>query len=288
MRTQLDPARHVFSFQTQSMYDSSVPGIPHYLYTDHTHLSNLSSAHFDRRNLRSASWRALERSLYHNVTCAFTRSSNVKADLDRLYDLPPSQSLCVFAGTNVAPQAGFAPKNDSYRNRNILFVGHDWERKGGPELATAFAQVIKAIPDARLTIVGATPKLALPNCTVLGRVPIDQVSRLYSEASIFCLPTRLEPFGIAFLEAMAHRLPIIGTRVGAVPDMVVDGVTGLLVDPGDAAQITRALATLLNDPSRCARFGQAGYSHLVNHYTWEAVGMRVRERIMRDLAGKLP
>jgi hypothetical protein len=101
MRDELDARRHIFSFQTQSMYDTSVPGIPHYLYTDHTHLSNLSSDYFDPKLLRSPAWRALEKRTYHHATCVFTRSSNVTQDLRRLYELPASQALCVYAGTNV-------------------------------------------------------------------------------------------------------------------------------------------------------------------------------------------
>jgi glycosyltransferase involved in cell wall biosynthesis len=278
----LDPARHAFSFQTQSMFDTSVPGVPHYIYTDHTHLSNLSSEYFDQNMLRSEAWRLLERAAYHNCSCVFTRSTDVTRDLIELYDMPASKTQCVRAGANVKP-AAIAAGTANAAGRRILFVGLEWERKGGPILAKAFVEVLRAVPDAQLTIVGANPKLKLPNCEVLGPLPIDRLSENYSRASIFCLPTRLEPFGIAFLEAMAHKLPVIGTRIGAIPDMVLDGETGILVKPDNPQQLAEALITLLRDPARCSQLGKAGYEHLSKRYTWNSVGAGIRGRILRDL-----
>jgi glycosyltransferase involved in cell wall biosynthesis len=284
MRDELDPDRYAFSFQIQSLYDTSVPGIPNYIYTDHTHLSNLASDYFDRALLRSEAWRDMERATYHNATCVFTRSHNINRDLMERYGVPATQILCVYAGANADVHRASTSRDRADGNRRVLFVGQDWERKGGPVLAQAFAEVLQSVPDAHLTIVGAQPELSLANCEVLGLVPLERVSQCYSESSIFCLPTLLEPFGIAVLEAMAHRLPVVTTRVGAMPEMVLDGATGLLVDPGNAGQLAQALLELLNAPNRCRVFGEAGFQHLRGRYTWEAVGARIRERIMRDLS----
>ena len=281
MRGVIDPARHVFSFQTQSLYDTCVPGVPHYLYTDHTHLSNLESLYFDRRLLRSPRWLALERTIYENAQRVFTRSHNVSADLVKHYGIPPDKIVCVYAGANVKVPADFAPANEGYGNRRILFVGSDWERKGGPVLIEAFRQVVRVLPDAHLTIVGAKPELNVPGCTVLGHVPLGELSALYARSSVFCMPTRLEPFGIAFLEAMLHRLPVVATTEGALPDMVQEGVTGRLVTPGDASQLAAALIDVLGDAERCRRLGEAGYALASERYTWKAVGRRMRAEILR-------
>jgi len=280
MREVIDPARHVFSFQTQSMYDTSVPGVPHFLYTDHTHLSNLSSPYFDRRRLRSQKWIDLERTIYHNASRVFTRSSDITADVVNHYGVTPDHVACVRSGSNIHIPADFQPANDNYANKRILFVGSEWERKGGPELEQAFREVLKVHPDAHLTIAGVSPRLDLPNCTVLGKVPLQELTRHYAEASIFCLPTRLEPFGIVFIEAMLHRLPIVATRTGAVPDMVKQNETGLLVEPGDAKGLGRALIELVGDPARCRRYAETGYRHAREGYTWERVGQRMRENIL--------
>jgi glycosyltransferase involved in cell wall biosynthesis len=275
----IDRQKHVFSFQTQSLYDTAVPGVPHFIYTDHTHLSNLHSAYFDPKSLRPPAWRALERELYHRTACVFTRSTDVTRDLVQQYGLPAAKTLCVYAGSNVKVSPSFEPRNDNYSNRHIIFVGGDWVRKGGPELARAFEKVLHVYPDAHLTIVGAQPDLHLPNCTVLGPTPLEQLSEHYARASVFCLPTKLEPFGIAFLEAMMHRLPIIGTRLGAVPDMVQPGVTGELVSPSDVEGLARALIALIGDPARCQLYGAAAYKRATEVYTWPRVGARIRERI---------
>jgi glycosyltransferase involved in cell wall biosynthesis len=279
MPSLIDPARHVFSFQTQSLYDTSVRGVPHFVYTDHTHLSNLASSFFDRRNLRSQRWLALERTIYENATRVFTRSRNVSADLVKHYAIAPEKVRCVYAGANVPAAEGLRLANDAYGNRRILFVGGDWERKGGPVLAQAFAEVLKVLPDAQLTIAGARPQLNLPNCTELGHVPVAEMSAHFARASVFCLPTLLEPFGISVLEAMTHRLPVVATDGGALPDMVSDGVTGRLVAAGDARQLADALIELLGQPARCREFGEAGYRLVQERYTWRGVGERVRAEI---------
>src|SRR5579862_4770543 len=139
MREELDPDRYAFSFQIQSLYDTSVPGLPHYIYTDHTHLSNLSSSYFSRELLRSAAWRNIEKDAYHNATCVFTRSNNIRDDLIRHYGLPAAQSLCVYAGANSDLNYASIPRKDF--SRRVLFVGLDWERKGGPTLIEAFSEV---------------------------------------------------------------------------------------------------------------------------------------------------
>jgi len=280
MRKLIVPGRHAFSFQMQSLYDTSVPGVPHFVYTDHTHLSNLHYPDFDRRQLRSRGWLRLERSLYHNATTVFTRSTDVAADLNRFYDVPPDKVECVWAGSNVAIDAQARQQNDDYSNQRILFVGIDWERKGGPELIAAFREVLRSHPRAQLVIAGAAVTPDVPNCTVLGRISAAELARHYQQASIFCLPTKREPFGIAFVEALQHRLPIVATRVGAVPDMVSEDVNGYLVAPGEIAPLTERLNRLLADPQLCRTMGERSYEQARDRYDWRRVGARIRAKIL--------
>lgn len=285
MRHFIDPQRHVFSFQMQSLYDTSVAGVPHFVYTDHTHLSNLAYPDFDRRSLRSPEWVALERRLYERAATVFTRSTNVARDLTTRYGIPADRVACVYAGSNV-DVAWSGPSDDSgYASRRILFVGFDWMRKGGPDLLRAFRSVLQVHPDAELVIAGAAPPVDVPRCTVLGPLPPEELSRHYARASVFCLPTRREPFGIAFIEAMAHRLPIVATRVGAVPDMVEEGLNGHLVEPGDVPGLAQALIGLMGDPARCALYGRRGYERAMDRFTWPRTGERIRARVMSVLAG---
>src|SRR5262249_45150753 len=146
MRGLIKPGRHTFSFQMQSLYDTSVPGVPHFIYTDHTHLSNLHYPDFDRRTLRPQKWLALQRTIYENATTVFTRSSDVAADLTRFYNIPESKIECVYAGGNVDVAHYGPPDNAGYSNQRIFFVGIDWQRKGGPELVEAFKEVLQHFP----------------------------------------------------------------------------------------------------------------------------------------------
>jgi len=283
MQQLIRPERHLFSFQMQSLYNTSVPGVPYFVYTDHTHLSNLNYPDFDRQELRSQEWIELERSIYECATVVFTRSTDVQADLIKYYGIAAEKIECVYAGSNVDVKNAGEPNNNGYSNKRILFVGVDWLRKGGAELAAAFRTVLESHPDAHLTIAGSDTALDVPNCTVLGQVSASELSRYYTEASIFCLPTKREPFGIAFVEAMMHRLPIVGTRVGAVPDMVEDGVNGFLVEPGHSDTLAQALCTLLDSPDKCRQFGQRSYEKAVARYTWAGTGQRIRTRILKEL-----
>jgi glycosyltransferase involved in cell wall biosynthesis len=161
---------------------------------------------------------------------------------------------------------------DNYRNQRILFVGVDWERKGGPELAAAFKIVQQRHPNARLTIVGCSPQLELRNCEIVGRVPIEQMKNYYAQASVFCMPTRLEPFGIVFVESLLNKIPIVATNLGALPDIVENGKSGYLVEPNNAAELARALGELLSNAEKCSRFGEYGYRAVLERYSWDATG----------------
>jgi glycosyltransferase involved in cell wall biosynthesis len=164
-------------------------------------------------------------------------------------------------------------------------VGYDWTRKGGPDLVEAFQLVLESVPNARLTVVGAQPDLRIPNCEVIGPGRSDDLDQYYQRASVFCMPTYREPFGIAFIEAMAARLPIVATRVGAIPDFVEEGRNGWLVEPGDIPGIADALISLLKNPGMAAEFGEHSYRIVQQRYTWDTVGKRLQECICGALNG---
>lgn len=267
-----------FTFSTQSLFDAHLPGIPHFIYTDHTHLANLRSPTFDRAFLATEKWIALEREVYQRASRVFVMGENTRVSLVEQYGCAPDRIRCVYAGSHIDPTP-VPLDNDGYRNRTILFVGIDWERKGGPELIAAFQQLLARLPDARLRIVGAAPKITHPQIEVLGRVPLDRVKQLLTQASVLCLPSRFEPFGIAILEAFAVKVPAVVTRIGALEYLVQDGHTGRVVPPGDISALATALAELLSDPEKCRRYGETGHAFAREHFTWAAVGKKLRAEI---------
>jgi len=277
---QLESEDYAFSFQLQSLFDASAEHLPHFIYTDHTHLANLSYPGYDDERLMPPKWIALERGMYHNATGVFTRSMNIRQSLLQDYGCPPEKVQCVYSGGNLRPTD---ESQRDYQAKRILFVGADWERKGGPELVEAFRIVRQAHPDAKLVIVGSQPRINLPGCEVLGPLPLSAIQPHYEEASIFCLPTHREPFGLAFIEAMAFKLPVVATRIGAIPEFVVEGESGYLVEPGDAEGLAGALARLLEAPDLCRRFGERGYRLTQERYNWENVGKLVRKAVLEAL-----
>ncbi|MDP6683008.1 MAG: glycosyltransferase family 4 protein [Desulfobacterales bacterium] len=276
----LEHQEYTFTFQTQSLFDCSIPSIPHFVYTDHTHLANLRYPAFSISDLYSDSWIELEKSIYKNAALNFTMSRNVESSLITQYACDADRVRCVYAGNNVKGIEKEVFDDRRYANKNVLFVGVDWKRKGGPQLAEAFKIVLKSHPDARLVIIGCSPSLDLPRCEILGKIPLKDMKYYYKKASIFCLPTRIEPFGIVFLEAMAYGLPVVASNIGAIPDFITRGENGYLVDPDDTRQLADRIIMLLNDPSLCSQFGVAGSKLVRNRYTWDKTGKQIRDSIM--------
>jgi glycosyltransferase involved in cell wall biosynthesis len=278
---QLTPGDYAFTFQTQSMIDASSPGTPHFIYTDHTHLENLKYPMSTAATPVSYRWARLEQSVYRNASMVFTMSHNISRSLIEEYECPPDKIACVYAGSNVTSVASGAIDSSRFSNKEILFVGVDWERKGGPVLLEAFRSVRQTHPDAKLTIVGCSPRIHEPGVDIRGRVPLGEVADYYRRATVFCLPTLNEPFGFVFLEAFAYGLPIVATRLGAIPEIVTEGESGYLVPPLDSVQLAERLKQLLGDPQRCAEFGAHGLKRVEECYSWEATGQRMASHIER-------
>jgi glycosyltransferase involved in cell wall biosynthesis len=279
----LSRKQYMFTFQTQSIFDASIPGTPHFLYTDHTHLVNLTYPGKRQTPMASAEWVGLERSMYQNSQLNFTMSAHVSRSLVEQYGCLPTRVECVYAGGNVARADAGNLGLERFAQKNILFVGIDWHRKGGAVLLEAFREVRRTHPTARLTIVGCAPNISMAGCRVVGRVQPGEVARFYQTASVFCLPTTVEPFGIVFLEAFAHGLPIVTTNIGAIPDFVEQGRSGYMVDCNDAVQLANRLNDLLGDPAKCAAFGARGQALVDDRYTWYATAERLAAHIKRSV-----
>ncbi len=176
------------------------------------------------------------------------------------------------------PPAPREPGADS--GEEILYVGRFEHRKGVDVLLRAIPSVLAARPRARLTLAGTFegdrtwpdfaarhPELAGHRVRALGRVPADELDRLYAGCDVFVAPSRYESFGLIYVEAMRHAKPVVGCRVGGVPDVVTDGETGLLTPPGDASALADALIRLLADPGLRYRMGRAGRADFLRGFS---------------------
>jgi starch synthase len=172
-----------------------------------------------------------------------------------------------------------------------LFNGRITRQKGLPLLLAA---ALKLDPQYQLVIVASspdTPEIAAEVAALAGRVSAERgnlvwidhfISRedlihLHSHATVFVCPSIYEPFGLVILEAMACETPVVASRVGGIPEIVVEGETGYLVDfnPADPDAFTGALAgrleELLGDATLAVTMGKAGRDRVLRHFGWRAI-----------------
>ena len=153
----------------------------------------------------------------------------------------------------------------------VLYAGRLSERKGLNLLYSAWPGLASDGP--KLLLLGRRPALdGLPEFPfVLVHEWAENVSDYYRASDVFVLPSLAEGMSNALLEAMASGLPVIATRVGAAEEVIKDGVTGLLVEPGNASQLTEALRVLLTDSVLRKRLGDAGAADVQRRFAVQQV-----------------
>jgi glycosyltransferase involved in cell wall biosynthesis len=225
----------------------------------------VSSRHNDDRYLLGP-FRHVDRTFMHGVRRLIAISDAVREFLARA-GLPREKLVTIRYGLDAPPHAASeAPPSIPAGAPLVLAIGRLIEQKDHATLLRAFARVHEEVPEARLAILGWGPledellrlaaELGLAGVVEIpGRVePRDWLAR----ADVFAHTSRWEGFGIVLLEAMLSSLPVVATRASAVPEIVADGETGVLVEPGDADAVARALGELLRDERRRRALGEAG------------------------------
>ncbi len=214
-------------------------------------------------------------------------SNHVARSLSELYGIDAAKIVRVNAGANLReiPRAVCTAPAE---NKTILFVGLNWELKGGPELLQAFQKLPSRHSDATLMLVGAAPQIELPRCVIVGRVPPEKVPDRYRQAAIFCMPTHRDAFGIVFIEAIMHGVAVAAPRHGAMTDYIADKRTGVLFEPGDVDDIARALTWLLDNPQERRAMAERAFAAVSASYNWDAVGSRLRAEMAPEQTFGLP
>jgi len=283
LQRKVQDKKYMFTLQTQSLFNGKIQKTPNFIYTDHTTRSNLLYPDIEPKEyLRSESFiENTEKDIYRDADMIFTCGSLPGYSLVHQYHIREDKVRTVFAGSNL--EGRYVENPGKYTRRNLLFVGVEWERKGGPLALKVFERILQRYPDATLTIVGCTPEnIRLPHCEVAGKVSPERIIDFYNRASIFFLPTRREPFGIVFLEAMYYRLPIIASHVGSLADMVSNGYNGFLVDQGEDEYVRR-ISQLFDNPEMAEEMGKNGYKRMSTQFTWDKVAMNMKDQIEHHL-----
>jgi phosphatidylinositol alpha-1,6-mannosyltransferase len=222
----------------------------------------------------------------------YTREMALAAGADpaRVHVIPP--------GVDVPAPVGAARQGRPTLLTVASFIS---ERKGHDVILRALPAIKEAVPDVRWVTIGDGP-LRGPieaqakaeglgdRVEFLGRVDDAVRDEWLDRAHAFCMPSRVPPggtggegFGIVYLEAGAHSLPVIAGNVAGALDAVIGGETGLLVNPEDPAAIAAAAIELLTDRERAEKMGAAGRANAEAH-AWSRIGPRV-EDLLRETAG---
>lgn len=151
------------------------------------------------------------------------------------------------------------PRRSVDRRLRVVWLGNEWERKGGADLVRWHQTALR--DHVELHLIGSAPNIAADGVYVHGRVPRDQIASLLPSMDVMALPSHfdLSPFVLA--EAAAAGLPAVASSIGAIAELVRDGETGVLCEPGDGAGFVAALRGLAADPDRVDQLGAAARRH---------------------------
>jgi len=181
----------------------------------------------------------------------------------------------------------------------VITVSRLAQRKGHAAVIRALPAVMEKIGPVVYVIVGRGPeegrlRALVRECGLdahvrfVGYVGRGELPAYYRAADLFVMPAEelgpedsgdVEGFGIAFCEAASCGLPAIGSRTGGIPEAVIDGVTGILVDPGNVPQLAEAMTRLLADRSLALEMGRRGLERVREELTWERTGRQVGEHL---------
>jgi glycogen synthase len=189
---------------------------------------------------------------------------------------------------------------------DVLYAGRFEGRKGTDVLLQVIPALCLKHRRTRFILVGEDR--TLPDGTTLGgefrtrhrRAPFrdrvifagevldERLEAYLAQCDIFVAPSRYESFGLVFLEAMMFGKPVVGCRAGGMPEVIDEGVTGLLAEPGDTQTLGSALDLLLADPAKRAAYGKAGRERYLERYTRTKLTERTLEFYRRVLSSSLP
>lgn len=194
----------------------------------------------------------------------------------------------------------------------VLFIGRLEKRKGVHVLIKAVPLILREIPNAQILIIGRDtflnnevslfhgsenisfksmllrniPEFCRNNVRFLGYVEPEELNAYLKACDIFVAPSLYESAGFIYLEAMSYAKPVIGCRVGGVPEVVKDQETGLLVPPEDPIALAKAIVTLLNDNIRRKEMGLAARKHIELNFTREIMAENTLAAYRKLLNGK--
>jgi alpha-maltose-1-phosphate synthase len=243
-----------------------------------------------------SSW--CERTAIRSAEAVIAVSNGMKSDILVTYPEVPADRVHVIyngidaslyrpdPGREVLDRYGIDPARPS-----VVFVGRVTRQKGLPVLLRAAqrldpaAQLVLCAGQAdtaelQAEVTGLVERLRATRDGVIlipGMLAKAEVIQILSHATVFVCPSEYEPLGIVNLEAMACGSAVVASAVGGIPEVVANGVTGLLVPPGDEASLAAAVNALIRDPGRAAALGARGRERAVTEFSWDSIAAQTAD-----------
>jgi glycosyltransferase involved in cell wall biosynthesis len=213
---------------------------------------------------------------------------------------PADRIRLVFNGTDLrrfSPHDNGTPGDQRFGPNMIFACRQLFPRKGIRFLLEAAAQLKPQFPDLKIVLAGdgferpALVQLAQElgiggDVTFLGWVPNTDLPPYYRAAAVSVIPSLEEGFGIPAAEAMGCEVPVVASDAGGLPEVVEDGVTGLVVPRGDSTALARAIGSLLADPERRRQMGRAGRARALRLFDWDRSAEQFEE-LYREVAARI-
>jgi glycosyltransferase involved in cell wall biosynthesis len=173
-------------------------------------------------------------------------------------------------------------------SKDLVLWGRMEDQKGISELLRTLKEVLGRIPEVRLHLIGEGNKTesyrkqaeelgVMDRVIFHGWMDVDAIQKFTTQCAIGVFPSRIESFGLSMAEAMGAGLPIIASRVGALPEFIEDGVTGTLVPPGNIPALYRAILEKLENPDQAQTVADAGRETVYQRFSWDQSAQKMTE-----------
>ena len=235
----------------------------------------------------------LEKLALEHTTLAIYASNWAREAAIRCHNGDPTKIVAINRGANVRHKLSTDEIWELINKRGIIqkrkcqliFIGKDWERKGG----AIACQVVKALNengfDAVLKVVGCVPEIP-EECRryveVVGflnknnKDEYEKMDELFKKSDFFILPTQAEAQGISYIEAASWGVPPIGCATGGVGDVVIEGVTGILMaTDATPEEYVKKIGKFINNPNEYIKLAQSAHAYYHENMSWDAVGRRI-------------
>ncbi|MCF0136629.1 MAG: glycosyltransferase family 4 protein [Lachnospiraceae bacterium] len=219
--------------------------------------------------------------LYKEATGVITYTPVQRYMLINWLGLNPGKVTSICSGVKGFAEPTFHKKN----NKKILWVGSDLKSKGGVEVIEALKWLRLEDPEYTLTMVGINDEIHEEGVTVLPFLhgnDIEILDKLYSEAAVFVMPSYKENLGLVYLEAMAHKTPVVVTSRGGIAELIRRTSSGKVVVPGNIAAIVRSIKEI-TDEDAYEGYSERAYCFARKNAAWDIAAVRMADAIERWL-----